>query len=697
MAQGIVEPSSSRENDQKRQQAPKPGGERARLVQRLLDAAGDLPTFVHDLVACQAVTVVGTEAAAFLLERSGNDAQGNPTVGLRPIAHIRPDESDAQTRAAALKAFQDLIVRCVVEGKDGAIEVGPANGDNEPQYCLITLLRDGSEVVAVSAVVTRCRNPDLARQRLSSMQLVAGYFEFFVLRRGVEASKQVAANHQRVLQLNRAVADADGFLAAAMNLCNELANATGATRVSLGWLKGLQGQTVRVVALSHTEEFDKKQELVVQLERTMEECYDQETPVLFVPAQRVLASLAGADGGTAMVPVTKPAGGDDLPVSDAVTRQAALLSRGQGGHVVLSLPLRRHADIEGVVTLEFLTAEGLTTKLLESLTLAVDLVSPQLYDRHENDRWLVTKAGLSVRYWAEELVGPRHWVAKLITIGVVLLTLVLTNFFDLPARFPKQLHWADIRPTYHVTAPMTFATIPEFKRSICAPFDGQIEQVYVHPGVPVKKGAKLFAMKTDDLQKQHLKAYSEAMSHYAKYVAYSADPTKLAEAKVEYAQFQASRAEADYYQAQVDKGTIIAPMDGQILTAKGDLTDKEDVEVKQGEELMQFGDPTKLWGELQVADRDIQDVTEGNRGSLATTSEPTHKVAFMVGRVVPLGTPKEGANVFTVYATLPDGDKLPAGWRPGMTGEAKIDVGRRTWAWIWTHRLVDFVRLKLWM
>ncbi len=126
------------------------------------------------------------------------------------------------------------------------------------------------------------------------MQLVAGYFEFFALRRQAEASKQVAPDHQRVLQLSRAVADADGYLSAAMNLCNELANATGATRVSVGWLKG-PGTTIRVVALSHTEEFDKKQELVVQLERAMEECFDQEGPVLYL-TRLGIAKAAGRRG-----------------------------------------------------------------------------------------------------------------------------------------------------------------------------------------------------------------------------------------------------------------------------------------------------------------------------------------------------------------------------------------------------------------
>ena len=110
-----------------------------------------------------------------------------------------------------------------------------------------------------------------------------------------------------------------------------------------------------------------------------------------------------------------------------------MLSRAQGGHIVLSLPLRRHADIEGVVTLEFLNSDKINPKILESLTISVDLLAPQLYDRHENDHWLITKVGISAQKTAEELLGPKHWIAKLVTIGVILLLLILTNFFDIPA------------------------------------------------------------------------------------------------------------------------------------------------------------------------------------------------------------------------------------------------------------------------
>lgn len=649
MASGIVEPSSHQESQE--QQHALQAGERSKLVQRLLDAGSDLPAFLTDLLTTQAVTVAGTEAAGFLIER------GEPQFSLRPIAHIRPDDSDAQTRAAAVQAFQEIIRPCVAQGKDGAIEVGPANQDNESQFCLVTLLRDGADLVAVSAVITRCRTLDLARQRLVSMQLVAGYFELFNLKRGSEAARSMAQSHQRVLQLSRAVADAEGFLSAAMNLCNELAAASGATRVSLGWLKG---RNIKVKALSHTEEFDKKQELIVQLERTMEECFDQEQPVLYDP-----------NGG----------------IGDTVTRQAAILSRAQGGHIVLSLPLRRQAEIEGVVTLEFLPTVMVSPKVMESLALAVDLLAPQLYDRYENDRWLITKVGVSAQYVAEETLGPRYWIAKLIALAAVLLVLFLTNFFNILV----PLH-IDLRPMYRVTAPFTFAAID--KRSLSAPFDGFIREVYKRPGDSVKAGDSLLKMDTTDLQLKKAQADSDALSHLREAEKYRADNTKIADYKVAMAQHDESKAQADLYQWQIDHATITSPLDGEVL--KGDLQDKIGSPVKQGDELMVVAPSDKLRGQLNVDERDIQDVKEGQHGELATTSLPTHRFPFTVERIVPLGQPKDGSNVFTVYATL-DPKDFSTSWRPGMAGEAKVDVAPRTWAWIWTHHLIDFVRLKLWL
>jgi hypothetical protein len=44
-----------------------------------------------------------------------------------------------------------------------------------------------------------------------------------------------------------------------------------------------------------------------------------------------------------------------------------------------------------------------------------------------------------------------------------------------------------------------------------------------------------------------------------------------------------------------------------------------------------------------------------------------------------------------------DENPQPEFIRPGMAGEARIDAGRKRLIWTWTHRLIDWMRLKLWI
>jgi multidrug resistance efflux pump len=615
-------------------------------VQRLLSGAASLPQFVHDLVTTQAVVVAGTEAAGFIIERKEDG------IGLRTIAHIRPDNSTAEMRQAAITAFQEIIKPCVTQAKDGAIEIHASENAPEPQFCLVTLLRSEGEIVAVSAVITRCRNSERAQQRLMSMQLVAGYFELFTLRRASEQSQVVAQSHQNVLQLSTAVATAEGFESAAMNLCNELATRTGAVRVALGWMKG---QNVRVKAFSHTEQFDKKQELVKTLENVMEECLDQEELVHFDPK-----------GGS----------------SPNVSRAAQALSRAEGGNIVLSLPLRRRADVVGVVTLEFPGSLELTQQASTALSVAVDLLAPQLYDRYQNDRWLITKAAISAKHGIGKAVGPQHMTAKLIIVLLVAGGIFICRY----------------KPTYHVTAPFQFDAINQ--RKLDAPYDGTIKSVNVQPGDRITKGEVLVEMDDSDLILNSNNSHAKADDYLAEYTKDKADSTKLADANIAMAEYKAALAEAAVYDAKIARSKILAPYNGIVL--KGDLTDETNTPKKEGDELLVVSPDNQLRAKLSVSERDIQDIKAhdpktgiaGQTGMLATTSLPSEKYPFRIDRIVPQGDSVDGENVFTVYATL---EKTAPSWKPGVAGEARIDIQQKPLAWIWTHKLIDYVRLKLWI
>ncbi len=256
-----------------------------------------------------------------------------------------------------------------------------------------------------------------------------------------------------MLQLATAVATAQGFQAAAMNLCNELATRTGSTRVSLGWVKG---EKVKIKALSHTEEFDKRQELIVELQRTMEECLDQEEVVQYEP-----------DGTS----------------SQNVTREHQALSRAQGNNSVISIPLRRQADVIGVLTLEFAPGSQLGPQAATGLSVAADLLAPQLYDRHENDRWMITKVGLGIKEGYKATIGPKYWLAKtLIPLGIAVI------WFVCGAPFPK--YGPFFKPMYSVVAPFSFAS--DERRSVSAPFEGFISDVCARPGRQGEEGRQAF-------------------------------------------------------------------------------------------------------------------------------------------------------------------------------------------------------------
>jgi RND family efflux transporter MFP subunit len=621
-----------------------PGASQSKLVQKLLSAAESLPQFIEDLLKTQAVVVAGTEAAAFVVEKVTEQKE----LGLRPISHIRSDNSNAETRAAAVSAFQQIIKPCVAQGKDGAIEI-PSNESGtgvEPQFCLVTLLRAVTgEVIAVTAVITRCLNMERAKQRLLSMQLVAGYFDLYQLRRQSEQSQIVAQSHQHVLQLATAVATAEGFESAAMNLCNELATRTGATRVALGWIKG---QDVEVKALSHTEQFDKRQELVKTLEKAMEECIDQEEPVQF-DAQ---------SGGT-----------------QNVSRAAQELSRSEGGNVVLTLPLRRRAEVVGAVTLEFPPTHKLTQQASTGLSVAVDLLAPQLFDRYQNDRWLITKVGLSAEELGKKIVGPQHTLAK----SLVILAAAALVFICIYS------------PMYHVSAP--FQLEATNKQKMMVPFDGQIKDVYVLPGNQVKKGQLLVKMDTSDLQlklNDYQGKIAEAKVEYQKYTAEG----KQADADAAYNEIESDTAEVQYFQGQIDRGDIRAPFDGVVLSTEKDLSDQRNAPKKMGDELLTVAANNKLRALISVSDRDRQLLQAGQHGKLATTALPADRYAFTIDRIVDIPEIKDGDSTFAVYAHL---DEASADWHPGMAGEARVDIKPRPLFWIWTHKFFDYVRFKLWM
>ena len=135
----------------------------------------------------------------------------------------------------------------------------------------------------------------------------------------------------------------------------------------------------------------------------------------------------------------------------------------------------------------------------------------------------------------------------------------------------------------------------------------------------------------------------------------------------------------------------MAPFDGLVLS--GDLSQLVGTPVEQGRTLFEVAPLEGFRVVLQVDDRDIARVAVGQRGELLLSSLPDQGQAFTVSSVTSVATQHDGRNVFRVEAQV---EGTTTRLRPGMEGVGKVVVGERSLLWIWTHSMVDWMRLTLW-
>jgi len=78
---------------------------------------------------------------------------------------------------------------------------------------------------------------------------------------------------------------------------------------------------------------------------------------------------------------------------------------------------------------------------------------------------------------------------------------------------------------------------------------------------------------------------------------------------------------------------------------------------------------------------------------LKLSGTPNRSINITIDRLTPVSSAAEGRNFFRVEAIM---DQHLDQMRPGMEGVAKIEISQEKLLWIWTRRLVDWLRLFIW-
>ena len=481
---------------------------------------------------------------------------------------------------------------------------------------------------------------EAARQLLELTVGLVGMTQAHLSQHGRETALQKL---QRALEILASVNRQNRLRGAAMAFCNEVAAQWRCERVSIGFLKG---RYVQMKAMSHTEHFSRKMRLVQDIEAAMEECLDQDCEVLH------------------------PAPEDATYIS----RAARDFSNRYEGKTLLSLPLRQDGQAKAVVSLERSPSDPFTNEEVEAIRLSCDLCASRLLNLYDYDRWFGARLASQIHRGLAKVVGPQYAWAKLTVLAVSALVIFLIV----------------AKGWYRVKAPFSLEAVSQYK--VTAPFDGYIKEVGVEVGDHIVEDVTALAeLDTVDLRLQLASAKAE-QAGYLKQADAAMRDGKTAEAQIAQASADKSQAQIDLLAHRISQAKILSPVTGTLVT--GDLKRQIGAPVETGKILFEVAPLDSLRAELYIPEDEVFEIAIGQQGRLATATYPAEKIHFIVERVNPAAEVVNNRNVFKVRARLLETQP----WmRPGMEGVAKVTIEKRRFAWIWTRKIVNWVRMKLWL
>ena len=599
------------------------GADEARLWASLASAR-DAGSFCQAWLALQCARTRGVSAGLILLEGTGGafaPAAGWP-AGPQEHPHLRKV-------AEATLANGQVVV-------EGDADDPDTMGIGYP------IAADGRMMGAVLLAVTGLTSPQM-QLLLRELHWGVGWIHSLVWQHrsaGDEGRTEAATAAMDVLA---AMQEHDTLAEAELALCNAATIALDADRVSLGLV---QGDRIKLSAMSHGAWFRKRSDVAEALEAAMDEAMDQDM-LLSVPLVREcdpillqqdrLLALAGK-GAVASVPMTDRG----LPVG--------------------VLTIERAVDAEPFDARDLLLAETIAAR-----------VAPGIALRRREERWIGGRVRRHGMDGARALFGPRRPLAKALGIGALVLLLVL---FVPIAQFQVR---ADAELEGQV------------QRAASAPFSGFIARSQARAGDVVRAGQVLATLDDRDLIVDRARALGEVQQLDRRYREALAKHER-ADMSLAGAQLRQAEASLRLIEYKLARTRIVAPLSGVLVS--GDLSQKVGTPVEEGDVLFEVAPLGSFRVVLNVAEEDVNYLRPGQQGRFAPTGLAGETVPFTVRRITSVTANVDGENVFRVEAELA-GDRR-AVLRPGMEGVAKVKIDRRSNAWIWTRGLREWLRLFFW-
>ena len=436
--------------------------------------------------------------------------------------------------------------------------------------------------------------------------------------------------------------DAADLQRAATHMAAIIARALSAERVSIGICRE---DRVELAALSHSAAFNPRLQLNRELVAAMEETLDEARPTRFPAAPGAAPHAVHAL--------------ERLCTGDTPTSACAS-------------PLIATGTPVGVIIAERTVSHAWSEDEQAKLVAYADAVARIVVTRQAIERTLVQRSSDALKSAGGWLRSPGDAVKK------ALLALIVAG-----------LCFACVG-TGHLQVAAPAVLEGRIHRSLTAPIEGYIAAAPVRAGDAVKAGDVIAVVDTRSLEFERRRWASER-AEYEKGHRRAIAELDRAEVTIMQARLGRAKAQLALIEEQLKRATVTAPFDGMIIS--GDLSRSMGAPVSRGDVLFEIAPLDDYRVELDVDEAEITAIAVGQTGHLALTALPGERLPFTVDQITSVAETSEGRNVFKVEGRLNEPATL---LRPGMRGVAKVVAGEHRLIWVWTHRVIDRVKLWLW-
>ena len=503
------------------------------------------------------------------------------------------------------------------------------------------ILIDG-DLHGVIAMEVLANSEEQLQSLMGHLQWGVAWMELLFRRRQV---KQNEASMTRLKSAVDILADSISekiFEGGSMAFVTEMARQLKCERVSLAFIRR---NRARIQAISHTAQIGKRMNLTRAIEMAMDEAIVQRKEI-FYPLQPNAEVL--------------------------IVRDHEQLAKQHGAGSILTMPFYGDERYYGALTFERQSGQPFNEEEASFCRSIASLLFPALEIMRQNDRLLILKIWDALKGELVKFFGPRYLGRKLI----IVLAVAVVIFFNFKMG------------DYKISADALLEGA--VKRVVVAPFDGYIKNAQVRAGDVVESDMVMCTLDDRDLLLEKINWLSKRKQYQREYKEVLAEH-KWAEAQIIKAQLEQAISRLNLAERHLKRTRIVSPFKGIVLS--GDLSQRLGGSVAKGEVLFEVAPLDAYRVILEVDERRITDVKVGQRGQMILSAVPRNHFDFVVEKIIPLSTSKEGLNYFRVEAKL---ETASGRLRPGMEGIGKIRVGRRKLISIWTRSLEEWIRLWVW-